>query len=156
MVPVSPCPRFPDVHYDSAAKVGPRPDLASQKDSLNVDLGRIADTFRGVQVVLPPGGVPGNVIQLTHRLESAYTDLASLGCARHKRPAGTTEWRWTMAWRRTAAAATAIVTGLTVLGVVFSMVVDWTWFEAIGYLNVFWAAHQPPSACTRYSNSFRR
>ena len=43
-----------------------------------------------------------------------------------------------MAWRRTAAAAAAIVTGLTVLSVVFSMVVDWTWFEAIGYLNVFW------------------
>ncbi|MGF9764977.1 UPF0182 family protein [Microvirga sp. 0TCS3.31] len=43
-----------------------------------------------------------------------------------------------MAWRRTAAAAAVIVTGLTVLSVVFSMVVDWTWFEAIGYLNVFW------------------
>jgi uncharacterized protein len=43
-----------------------------------------------------------------------------------------------MAWRRTAAAAAAIVTGLTVLSIVFSMVVDWTWFEAIGYLNVFW------------------
>lgn len=42
-----------------------------------------------------------------------------------------------MAWRRTAAAAAVIVTGLTVLSVVFSMVVDWTWFEAIGYLNVF-------------------
>jgi hypothetical protein len=52
------CPRSPDVHYDSAAKVGPRPDLASQKDNLNVDLGQIADTFRGVQVVLPPGRVP--------------------------------------------------------------------------------------------------
>jgi hypothetical protein len=50
MLPVSPCPRSPDVHYDSAAKVGPRPDLASQKDNLNVDLGQIADTFRGVQV----------------------------------------------------------------------------------------------------------
>jgi uncharacterized protein len=43
-----------------------------------------------------------------------------------------------MAWRRTAAAATAIVTVLTVLSVVFSMVVDWTWFGTIGYLNVFW------------------
>jgi uncharacterized protein len=43
-----------------------------------------------------------------------------------------------MAWRRTAAAAAAIVTGLTVLSVVFNMVVDWTWFRAIGYLNVFW------------------
>ena len=42
-----------------------------------------------------------------------------------------------MAWRRTAAAATVIVTGLTVLSVVLNMVVDWTWFEAIGYLNVF-------------------
>src|SRR5215207_2854718 len=58
MLPVSPCPRSPDVYYDSAAKVGPRPDLASQKDNLNVDLGQIADTFRGVQVVLPPGRVP--------------------------------------------------------------------------------------------------
>jgi uncharacterized membrane protein (UPF0182 family) len=43
-----------------------------------------------------------------------------------------------MAWRRTAAAAAAVVTGLTVLSVVFNMMVDWTWFGAIGYLNVFW------------------
>ena len=56
------CPGLPDVHYDSAAKVGPRPDLASQKDDLSLDLGQIVGTFPGVQVVLPPGGVPGNII----------------------------------------------------------------------------------------------
>ena len=55
MLPVSPCPRLSDVHYDSAAKVGPRPDLASQKDNLNVDLVlQIAGTFREVQVALAP------------------------------------------------------------------------------------------------------
>lgn len=43
-----------------------------------------------------------------------------------------------MAWRRTAAAAAGSLTGLAALSVVFNMVVDWTWFGAIGYLNVFW------------------
>ena len=32
------------------------------QDDLSLDLGQIVGTFPGVQVVLPPGGVPGNVI----------------------------------------------------------------------------------------------
>lgn len=43
-----------------------------------------------------------------------------------------------MAWRRPVAAVAAIITSLTVLGVVCNVVVDWTWFSAIGYLDVFW------------------
>ena len=43
-----------------------------------------------------------------------------------------------MPWRRTAVAAAAIVTGLTVLDIILDLVVDWTWFSAIGYRDVFW------------------
>lgn len=43
-----------------------------------------------------------------------------------------------MAWRRPASAVAAIITSLTVFGVVCDVVVDWTWFSAIGYLDVFW------------------
>ena len=43
-----------------------------------------------------------------------------------------------MSWRRTAVVAAAIVSCLTVLDVVLDFVVDWTWFSAVGYLDVFW------------------
>ena len=138
MLPVSPCPRSPDVHYDSAAKVGPRPDLASQKDDLNFDLGQIADTFRGVQVVLPPGGVPGNIIQLTQRLESAYTDSQASGVPRQKGPAGTTQWRWIMAVETHSRRGSRHSDRPDRIELYSDFVVDWTWFGAIGYLDVFW------------------
>lgn len=43
-----------------------------------------------------------------------------------------------MTWRRSVAAVAAIITSLTVFGVVCDVVVDWTWFSAVGYLDVFW------------------
>ena len=43
-----------------------------------------------------------------------------------------------MPWRRTAVAAAAIVACLTILNFIIDFVVDWTWFGAIGYLDVFW------------------
>jgi uncharacterized membrane protein (UPF0182 family) len=43
-----------------------------------------------------------------------------------------------MAWQRPASAVAAIITSLTVLGVVCDVIVDWTWFSAIGYRDVFW------------------
>jgi len=43
-----------------------------------------------------------------------------------------------MPWRRTAVAAAAIVACLTILNFIIDFVVDWTWFGAIGYRDVFW------------------
>jgi uncharacterized protein len=43
-----------------------------------------------------------------------------------------------MPWRRTAVAAAAIVACLAILDFILDFVVDWTWFGAIGYLDVFW------------------
>ena len=43
-----------------------------------------------------------------------------------------------MPWRGIAVAATAVVAGLTLLGRVVDFVVDWTWFSAVGYRDVFW------------------
>jgi uncharacterized membrane protein (UPF0182 family) len=43
-----------------------------------------------------------------------------------------------MPWRRTALAAAIIVTCLAVLDIILDRVVDWTWFSAIGYLDLFW------------------
>ena len=43
-----------------------------------------------------------------------------------------------MSWRRTAVVVAAIVSCLAVSDVVFGFVVEWAWFSAIGYLDVFW------------------
>src|SRR3954471_21476131 len=53
-------------------------------------------------------------------------------------PAGAATRRWIMPWRRTALAAAVIVTCLILLDIVLDRVIDWTWFLAIGYLDVFW------------------
>jgi hypothetical protein len=56
-------PRRAQQAHDGAGVVG------RLQDDLSLNLGQSADTFHGVQVVLPLGGVLGNVIQLTQRLE---------------------------------------------------------------------------------------
>ena len=43
-----------------------------------------------------------------------------------------------MPWRGIAVAATTVVACLTLLGRVVDFVVDWTWFSAVGYRDVFW------------------
>ena len=43
-----------------------------------------------------------------------------------------------MPWRRVSVAATALVTFVTLLDIVFDLAVDWAWFSALGYLDIFW------------------
>ncbi|MET0531355.1 MAG: UPF0182 family protein, partial [Microvirga sp.] len=43
-----------------------------------------------------------------------------------------------MPWRGFAIAAAALVACLTVWGIVADFLVDWVWFAAIGYLEIFW------------------
>src|SRR5918995_370897 len=43
-----------------------------------------------------------------------------------------------MPWRRVSVAATALVTCVTLLDIVFDLAVDWAWFSALGYLDIFW------------------
>jgi uncharacterized membrane protein (UPF0182 family) len=43
-----------------------------------------------------------------------------------------------MAWRVVAVAIVIVVAGLIALGMLTDVLVDWTWFSAIGYVGVFW------------------
>jgi uncharacterized protein len=43
-----------------------------------------------------------------------------------------------MPWRRVSVAATALVACVTLLDIVFDLAVDWAWFSALGYLDIFW------------------